>query len=90
MEITDFPRWEKVYSNILAFLLDSEQVHGFGQLFIRSIMAIYSGRCPAGWPKKDLDPESVQATGNVKREARTATKKAYRHLDRMRGLRGLH
>ena len=75
MEIADFPRWENVYGNILAFLLDSEQVHGFGQLFIRSFMAIYSSRCPAGWPKKGLDPESVQATENVKRKARTATKK---------------
>ena len=75
MEIADFPRWENVYSNILAFLLDSEQAHGFGQLFIRAIMAIYSNRCPAGWPKKDLDPESVQATENVKREVRTATNK---------------
>ena len=75
MEIADFPHWENVYSNILAFLLDSEQVHGFGQLFIRSIMAIYSSRCPAGWRKKDLDPESIQATKNVKREARTDTNK---------------
>ena len=75
MEIADFPRWENVYSNILAFLLDSEQAHGFGQLFIRAIMAIYSNRCPAGWPKKDLEPESIQATENVKREVRTATNK---------------
>ena len=42
MEIAGFPRWENVYSNILAFLLNSEQVHGFGPLFIHSIMAIYS------------------------------------------------
>ena len=46
MEIAGFPRWENVYSNILAFLLDSEQVHGFGHLFIRSIMAIYGSRLP--------------------------------------------
>ena len=75
MDIAGFPHWENVYSNILAFLLDSEQVHGFGQLFIRSIMAIYSSRCPAGWPKNGLDPESVQATEKVEREASTATNK---------------
>ena len=73
MEIAGFPQWENVYSNILAFLLNSEQVHGFGPLFIRSIMAIYSSRCPDGWPKKGLDPESVQATEKVERETSTAT-----------------
>ena len=75
MDIAGFPHWENVYSNILAFLLDSEHVHGFGQLFIRSIMAIYSSRCPDDWPKKGLDPESVQATEKVEREASTATNK---------------
>ena len=75
MDIANFPHWENVYSNILAFLLDSDQVHGFRQLFIRSIMAIYSSRCPDDWPKKGLDPESVQATEKVEREASTATNK---------------
>ena len=73
MEIAKFPHWENVFSNILEFLLDTEQVHGFGPLFIRSIMAIYSSRCPDGWPKKGLDPESVQATEKVERETSTAT-----------------
>ena len=75
MEIAGFPQWENVYSNILAFLINTEKVHGFGQLFIRSIMAIYSSRCPDGWPKKGLDPESVQATEKVEREVRTSTNK---------------
>ena len=73
MEIAGFPQWENVYSNILAFLINTEKVHGFGPLFIRSIMAIYSIRCPDGWPKKGLDPESVQATEKVERETSTAT-----------------
>ncbi len=73
MEIAGFPQWENVYSNILAFLLNSEQIHGFGPLFIRSIMAIYSSRCPDGWPKKGFDPESLQATEKVERETSTAT-----------------
>ena len=75
MEIAGFPQWENVYSNILAFLLNSEQIHGFGPLFIRSIMAIYSSRCPDGWPKKGFDPESLQATEKVEREVRTSTNK---------------
>ena len=75
MEIANFPHREIVYSNILAFLLDSEQVHGFGHLFIRSIMAIYSNRCPDDWPKEGIDPESVWATEKVDREAITNTNK---------------
>ena len=86
MEIAGFPRWENVYSNILAFLLDSEQVHGFGQLFIRSIMAIYSSRCPDGWPKKGLDPESIQDTERVEREVSTVTQKRIDILLKCEGL----
>lgn len=71
MEIARFPKQENVYSNILAFLLDSEQVHGFGELFIRSIMAVYGRHCPAGWPGKGVAPESVRGTQNVEREATT-------------------
>ena len=74
MDIAGFPRWENVYSNILAFLINTKEVHGFGQLFIRSIMAIYVSRCPDGWPKKGLDPESVQATERVEREFSTDAK----------------
>ena len=75
MEIARFPHWENVYSNILAFLLNTEEVHGFRQLFIRSIMAVYRSRCPDGWPKKGLDLESVQVTEKVEREVITDTKK---------------
>ena len=75
MEIAGVPHWENVYSNILAFLLDSAQVHGFKQLFIRSIMAVYRSRCPEDWPEKDLDFESVHATERVEREVCTATDK---------------
>ena len=75
MEIARFPHWENVYSNILAFLLNTEEVHGFRQLFIRSIMAVYSSRCPDDWPKKGLDLESVQVTEKVEREVITDTKK---------------
>ena len=46
MQIAGFPNWENVYSNILAFFLDTNQDHGFGPLFIRSILAAYRCKCP--------------------------------------------
>ena len=75
MEIAGFPHWENVYSNILAFLLDTQEAHGFEQLFIRSLMAAYRRHCPAGWPMEGLDPESVHATESVEREVRTDSDK---------------
>ena len=75
MEIADFPRWENVYSNILAFLLDSRNPHKFGLLFIRSLMEIYSDRCPPGWPMEGVDPKDIRVTQNVEREARTTNNK---------------
>ncbi len=71
MEIAGFPHRESVYSNILAFLLDSYQIHGFGHLFIRSIMAIYNSHCPDGWPGRGIAPESITATERVEREVTT-------------------
>ena len=75
MKIAGFPHWENVYSNILAFFLDAGQIHGFGQLFIRSMLAAYCEHCPDGWPASDLDPEDVRATDEVLREVVTATGK---------------
>ena len=73
MEIAGFPQWENVYSNILAFLVDTEQVHGFGQLFIRSIMAAYRNECPKKLRTEAPDPDLVEATDRVEREVTTAT-----------------
>ena len=41
MQIAGVQYREAVYSNILAFLIESDEVHGFGPLFIQSIMAAY-------------------------------------------------
>ena len=71
MEIAGFPHWENVYSNILGFLLNTKGAHGFGPLFIRSIVAAYRSYCPIG----GLDPERVEATDRVEREVSTATNK---------------
>ena len=71
MEIAGFPHWENVYSNILGFLLNTKKAHGFGPLFIRSIVAAYRSYCPIG----GFDPERVEATDRVEREVSTATNK---------------
>ena len=51
MEIAGFPHWENVFSNILAFLTDANQAHGFGTLFIRALIAAYRQRSPDGWSR---------------------------------------
>ena len=75
MDIAGYPNWENVYSNILAFLLDAGEVHGFGTLFIRAILSAYRGRCPGEWRKDAPDAEGVETTDSVEREVRTGTGK---------------
>ncbi len=41
LEIAGFPDWENVYSNILAFFLDTDNEHGFDNLMLRSLMSAY-------------------------------------------------
>lgn len=40
MEISGYPHYENVCSNILSFFLDPIQEHGFGSLFLKSIFEI--------------------------------------------------
>ena len=75
MDIAGFPQWENVYSNILAFFLDTGEAHRFGSLFIQSILAAYQDKCPDAWPGKDLRPDIDFETEKVEREAATATGK---------------
>ena len=76
MQIAGFPHWENVYSNILAFFLDTSESHGFGSLFIRSLMAAYRGKCGHDGGLKDFPcPEAVEATAAVKREVKTSDDK---------------
>ena len=71
MEIAGFQRWEKGYSNILAFLLDTGQAHCFGPLFVQAILAAYRDGCPRDWPGAEFEPDSVRETDKVEREERT-------------------
>ena len=71
MEIARFPHWENVYSNILAFFLDTDRPHGFGPLFVRSVLAAYRSRCPEAWSGDAPTPDTVEATDGVEREVWT-------------------
>ena len=68
LEIAGFPHWENVCSNILAFFLDTGQAHGFGPLFVRSILGAYRSRCRQDWLEGVPCPENVGAADAVKRE----------------------
>ena len=71
MDIAGFPNWENVYSNILAFFLYTQGVHGFGTLFIHSILGAYLSHCPEAWRGEDPNPEDVEITNSVDREVST-------------------
>jgi len=71
MDIAGFPNWENVYSNILAFFLYARGVHGFGTLFIHAILGAYHYRCPKEWEGDAPNPEDVEITNRVEREAST-------------------
>lgn len=68
MQIANFPDRENVYSNILAFFLDTEEAHGFGPLFVQSLLAAYERRRPDGWPTADSNAEGTE---RVEREEPT-------------------
>ena len=40
LELSGYPHLENVYSNILAFFLDPEREHGFGPLFLESLLSV--------------------------------------------------
>jgi len=40
LELSGYPHLENVYSNILAFFLDPEREHGFGSLFLNSLLSV--------------------------------------------------
>ena len=65
LELSGYPRRENVYSNILAFFLDPEREHGFGPLFLESLLSV------AGY-EAIQDREKVE---EVNREESTETGK---------------
>lgn len=71
MEIARFPHWENVYSNILAFLIRTEEVHGFGPLLIRSVLASYRDRLTPDRQNQAPDSDRVDRLLTVEREITT-------------------
>lgn len=68
MEISGYPNWENVYSNILAFFLDSEAAHKVGILFVRSLIEIYN-------ENSGYEIKLPNATDEVDREVFTKDRK---------------
>ena len=67
LEILGYPysKWENAYSNTLAFFLDPRSEHGFGPLFLESLLFLAKGR---------VEKQNTQEV-EVSREVRTATDK---------------
>ena len=67
LEILGYPysKWENAYSNTLAFFLDPGREHGFGSLFLQSLLSLARGR---------VEIQDTQQV-DVSREVRTATNK---------------
>lgn len=65
LELSGYPHLENVYSNILAFFLDPEREHGFGPLFLESLLFV--AECEA----TIRDGEEVE----INREEITGTRK---------------
>lgn len=66
IEIAGYPRWENVNSNLLAFYFDEKEEHGFGRLFINSLLDIYEKRA-----KVDIPRELFETDFSVDREVYT-------------------
>ena len=64
LELSGYPHLENVYSNILAFFLDPGREHGFGSLFLESLLSV-------------AEYEAIQDGGEVEvnREEITGTRK---------------
>ena len=54
LQISGFPHWETVCSNILAFFFDPRKEHGLEDLFLRSLLELCAPKFGSGQPKEDL------------------------------------
>ena len=65
LELSGYPHLENVYSNILAFFLDPEREHGFGPLFLESLLSVagYEARQDGG----EVEVNREEITGTRKR-----------------------
>lgn len=57
MEISGFPHYENVCSNILAFFFDPAEEHGFGDLLLRAFFKMVAENPPADWNEPEIPNE---------------------------------
>ena len=68
LELSGYPHLENVYSNILAFFLDPRREHGFGSLFLESLLSV------AGYKEQEVAIQGGEEV-EVNREEITGTRK---------------
>ena len=64
LELSGYPHLENVYSNILAFFLDPEREHGFGPLFLDSLLSVAG--CEAIQDGEEVEVNREEVTGTRK------------------------
>lgn len=68
LELSGYPHLENVYSNILAFFFDPGREHGFGSLFLESLLFV------AGYKEQEVTIQGGEEV-EVNREESTRTRK---------------
>lgn len=67
LEIAGFPHYENVISNIVSFFLDTKEVHGFGDLFIKSLLECVKSEKINEYKIETVSVEREVVTENKKR-----------------------
>ena len=62
LELSGYPHLENVYSNILAFFLDPEREHGFGPLFLESLLSVAECEAIQGGEEVEVNREEITET----------------------------
>ncbi len=62
LELSGYPHLENVYSNILAFFLDPEREHGFGPLFLESLLSVAGCEAIQDGEKVEVNREEITGT----------------------------
>lgn len=69
-DVAGFPHFENVMSNVLKFFFDTNEEHGFGDIWLRSLLEVYNEKSGANINISDLDTQDIQreySNGNDKR-----------------------
>lgn len=58
MQLSGYPHFENVCSNLLSFFFDTEEMHGFADLFLKSLLACI-GKDNDSYTTENVERESV-------------------------------